>query len=28
MIRVSYEGDDTTSIGSELKLSKDQLKEF
>ena len=28
MIRVSYEGDDTISIGSELKLSKDQLKEF
>jgi hypothetical protein len=28
MIRVSYEGDDTTSIGSELKLSKDHLKEF
>ncbi|MBP3778648.1 MAG: DUF4956 domain-containing protein [Prevotella sp.] len=28
MIRVSYEGDDTTFIGSELKLSKDQLKEF
>ena len=28
MIRVSYEGEDTTSIGSELKLSKDHLKEF
>ena len=28
MIRVSYEGDEPTSIGSELKLSKDQLKEF